>query len=171
MARTEIERTVLPSLLDRLTDDAPRTPADPPITREESVRRFRNGVLRDVEWLLNTRRTPAPVADVLGEVRRSAFTYGLPDTTGVPLGTIAGREQLVRWVEETIDTFEPRLADVRVTLAEAEQVRAPQVRFALTALLRVEPSPERIVFDTVYDLATGDYAVGRAQAGAGGVAA
>ena len=56
MARTELDRAVLPSLLDRLTDEDPRTTSDVAVSREESVRRFRQAVQRDVEALLNTRR-------------------------------------------------------------------------------------------------------------------
>ncbi len=159
MPRTELERAVRQSLLDRLTDDEPRTPADPPETREGSAARYRASVLRDVEWLLNTRRTPVPVAPALAELGRSVFAYGLPDTTGAALGTPQGRERLVRWVEETVTTFEPRLSGARVTLAAADQLRSPQVHFVLTATLRMDPSPERVVFDTVLDLASGGYAV------------
>lgn len=159
MARTELDRTVQPSLLDRLTDLDPRTPADPPLSREESVRRFRNSVLRDVEWLLNTRRTADEVPDALSLVRRSVFAYGLPDTTGTAMGSHAGRELLVRRVEQTLAAFEPRLANVSVVLTEADQVRSPQVLFAITALLRMDPSPEQVVFDTIFDLASGGYAV------------
>ena len=61
MARTELERSVLPSLLDRLTDEQPATPADPPLRSAESARAFRDAEQRDVEWLLNTRRTIVPV--------------------------------------------------------------------------------------------------------------
>lgn len=159
MARTELERTVQPSLLERLTDDDPRSPADPAITREESVRRYRASVIRDLEWLLNTRRTPDLVPPALTRVQASVFAYGLPDTTGVAVGTEAGRAQLVRWVEETIAAFEPRLSHVHVTLGDVDQMRAPQVHFAVTALLRMDPSPEQVVFDTVHDLATGGYVV------------
>ena len=159
MARTELDRTVQPSLLERLTDRDPRTPADPPIMREESVRRYRLSVLRDIEWLLNTRRTAEPALPGLDELRRSVLEYGLPDTTGVSIATEAGRAQLVHWVEQTITTFEPRLSGIRVTLSDVDQLRSPQVHFALTGLLRMDPSPEQVVFDTVHDVTTGGYTV------------
>ena len=159
MARTELERTVLPSLLERLTDGDPRVPAEPPVTREESVRRYRLSVLRDVEWLLNSRQTPERAPDGLGEVGRSVFHYGLRDTTALAANTPDGQDALVRWVEEAIAAFEPRLVDVRVALGDVDQAQAPQVRFVVAALLRMDPSPEQVVFDTVYDLASGGYAV------------
>ncbi len=159
MARTEIERAVQPSLLDRLTDEAPGTSADPAVTRDESVRRFRESVLRDLEWLLNARRTPEPAPPALRHVRRSVYEYGLPDTLALPIATREGRERLVRWLEQTVATFEPRLTEVRVTLLGADQGQAPQVRFAVAATLRMDPSPERVVFDTVFDVASGGYEV------------
>lgn len=170
MARTEIERAVLPSVLERLTDTDPRTPADPPVSRDESVRRFRASVLRDVEWLLNTRATYETAPAALGEVRRSVYAYGLPDVTGVAANTTAGRQQLVRWVEDAVATFEPRLADVRVDLAEVRRDTGPQLHFTLSAMLRMDPSPEQVMFDTVLDLASGQYAL-RDASGAPGVVA
>lgn len=159
MARTELERTVLPSLWDRLTDEAPGVPGDPPISRAESVARYRAAVLRDVELLLNSRQTIVEVPEALAPVAHSVFTYGLVDVTGMAVQSKAGRERLVRWVRETVERHEPRLADVHVALVEAEPGRIPQVRFALSALLRMDPSPERVLFDTVLDLANGAYAM------------
>lgn len=164
MPRTELERAVRASLLDRLTDEEPKAPADPPVTRDESVRRFRDSVLRDVEWLLNARRTPDPAPPSLRQLRRSAYDYGLPDTLALPIVTREGRERLVQWLEQTIATFEPRLTEVRVVLLEADQGRSPQVRFAVTATLRLDPNPERVVFDTVFEVASGGYSVREARA-------
>ena len=159
MPRTELERTVRPSLLDRLTDEEPKVPADAPVARDESVRRFRASVLRDLEWLLNARRTPEPAPPSLRQLRRSAYDYGLPDTLALPIVTREGRERLVQWLEQTIATFEPRLTEVRVALLDADQGRSPQVHFAVTATLRMDPNPERVVFDTVFEVASGGYSV------------
>lgn len=159
MPRPELERPVRASLLDRLTDLAPREPGEAPETRDESERLYRESVLRDVEWLLNTRRTPEVAPTSLRQVRRSTYEYGLPDTLALPISTREGRERLVSWLEQTIATFEPRLTDVRVLLAQAEQKAAPQVRFTVAAVLRMDPSPEKVFFDTVFDVAAGSYDV------------
>mgnify|MGYP001561757014 CR=1 FL=1 len=95
MARTEIEHIVVPSLLDRLTDEAPKVSVDPQISRADSVRNFRRSVERDVETLLNSRRTMYPAAQNFPELRQSVYDYGLIDTTGIPVGTKAGRERLL----------------------------------------------------------------------------
>jgi type VI secretion system protein ImpF len=159
MARTEIERTVRPSLLDRLTDSEPGIAADPPITREESERRYRLGVQRDVEALLNTRRTMIPAPDWCPELRDSVYDFGLIDTTSIPVGTKAGRDRLLSALQDAIARFEPRLAQTRVRLLDAQQLRAPQLRFVVEAVLVMDPGREDVVFDTVLEVASGEYDV------------
>ena len=159
MGRTEIERTVRPSLLDRLSDQQPGIAADPPVTREESERRYRRGVERDVESLLNTRRSMIPAPDWCPELRRSVYDYGLVDTTGIAVGTKAGRDRLLAALQDAIERFEPRLAQPRVRLVDAHQVRAPQIRFVLEAVLVMDPGREDVVFDTMLEIASGEYDV------------
>ena len=162
MARSEIERNVSQSLLDRLTDLSPDVPADPPASRFASTQAFRDGVTRDLEWLLNTRRTMVPAPAHCQELRRSAYEYGLPDTTGVAPSTRAGREAVLEILQDVLSRFEPRLGEVRVRLAEGQAVA--QLRFTVEALLRMDPEPERVLFDTVLDVSRGEYEV----EGAGG---
>lgn len=159
MARTELDRTVQPSLLDRLTDDAPQQAGDAPISREESVRRFRRAVQRDVEMLLNTRRGILPLDERHPELRRSVHEFGLPDTTGLAMATTAARSRLTDDVRDTIERFEPRLTNIIVRLTESDQVNTPQVRFSIQATLRMDPTPEQVVFDTVLEMASGEYDV------------
>lgn len=157
MARTELDRAVRPSLLDRLTDMAPREPADRPITREESANVYRRSVQRDVEALLNTRRTIVPVPPGCNEVLHSVHEFGLYDTTGLAVGTPDGRRRLTDDIRETLTRFEPRLMNVKVVLVESTQLKAQQVRFSIGATLRMDPSPEQIVFDTVLEVSRGTY--------------
>ncbi len=160
MARTELDRAVQPSLVDRLTDAAPRERLDPVPTRDGSERAYRSSVQRDIEWLLNSRRTMWPAPPGLDEVRRSVYEYGLVDTTALYVGFAQGRSKLREAIEDTIARFEPRLFDVRVRLIDADQKSAPQLRFVIEALLHMDPNPEQVVFDTVFDTANGSYAVG-----------
>ena len=160
MPRTELERHVLPSLLDRLTDEAPDDAGDAPTTREDSVRRFRAAVQRDVERLLNNRRTTVSAGARHPQLATSVHQYGLPDLFAIAPGTPEGQEALTREVRETIARFEPRLANVLVRLVENDQRTAPQVRFVVEGTLRMDPSPELVVFDTVVELASGDVDVG-----------
>lgn len=156
MSKREIERTVQPSLLDRLTDDEPRIPADPRVTYEESLRRFRAGVQRDLEWLLNTRRTPTPAPDEYEELRNSLFHYGMPDITSLSADSGESRVRLRAQVEEALALFEPRLTNTHVTVLEIEgEAHRRELRFVVEATLRLDPTPEQVVFDTVLHFSTG----------------
>jgi type VI secretion system protein ImpF len=159
MARTELDRAVQPSLLDRLTDENPQVSGDVAVSREESVRRFRQAVQRDVEALLNTRRSIVEIDPGDVELRRSVHEFGISDTTGLAVGTAVGRKLLTDDIKDALQRFEPRLMNVVVRLTDSNQVRTPQVRFAIEATLRMDPSPEQIVFDTVLEIASGAYAV------------
>jgi type VI secretion system protein ImpF len=159
MAKSEIERTVLPSLLDRLTDPDPRSSADPHVTFAESIRRFKTSLQRDLEWLLNTRRIPEEVPeDWFEQLPRSVYYYGIPDITSLSRDSRDSKTILLRDVEDAIATFEPRLTDVRIAIVEAEgeQFRR-ELRFHIEATLRMDPTPEQVVFDTVLNFASGEY--------------
>jgi type VI secretion system protein ImpF len=161
MAKNEIERTVQPSLLDRLTDADPRSSADPAITLSESVRRFKASIQRDLEWLLNTRRIPEPMPeDWFEQLPHSVYYYGIPDITSLSRDTRESRMIVLRDIEDAIATFEPRLSDVRITVVEVEgeQFRR-ELRFHIEATLRMDPTPEQVVFDTVLNFASGEYDV------------
>ena len=160
MARTEIERSARQSVLDRLIDTEPGLPSDPPPTLAGSVRQLKVNLRRDLEWLLNTRRPPLAIPEDFEETRKSLLTYGLPDITSMSRDSMATRSALLREVEEAIEHFEPRLADVRVQLVESEGPNAVrELRFVVEALLKMDPNPEQVVFDTVLELASGDYSV------------
>lgn len=158
MSRAGLEPTAKPSLLDRLVDLAPREPADRALTRDESVRAYRNSVLRDLEWLLNTRRTTVDVPDAFPNVQRSTFFYGLPDISSMSADSREVRQGLIRGIERTIQHFEPRLSDVRVSLMP-DQDRDQQIRFVIEGILDVDPDPEPVVFDSIIDISSGDISV------------
>jgi type VI secretion system protein ImpF len=157
MPTPTIERRVRQPLLDRLTDFAPGELADQRAEWEASAREFRESVRRDLEWLLNTRRIAEPAPDQYAELQRSLYGYGVPDVTSLSLDAPAARTRLARQVEEAIRLFEPRLASVRVKVAEATDPRRGGFRLTIEAQLRMEPSPERVLFDTAVDGASGKF--------------
>lgn len=149
-------------VLDRLIDDEPGLAEDATISLNESIRRYKVSVLRDLEWLLNTRRTPVPVPATHTEVANSVFVFGIPDITSLSGDSEAGHKQVLRDIEEAIRIFEPRLTGVRVMHVEDVEGARRQVRFAIEGILRMEPNPERVFFDSMLDLANGEIAVGGA---------
>ena len=160
----ELERTVQPSLLDRLTDLDPRLSADARITFAESLRQFKDSVQRDLEWLLNTRCTPEEVPELFEEVQRSLYRYGLPDITSFSRDSRRSRQHLLQRIEEAITLFEPRLSDVRLRMVEQEgEQHRRELRFAVAATLHMDPTPEQVVFDTVLEFSSGEYQVAGAQ--------
>jgi type VI secretion system protein ImpF len=156
MAKREIERTVQPSVLDRLTDESPRTSADSRITYAESLRIFKAAVQRDLEWLLNTRRIVEAATEDFEELHKSVYNYGMPDITSLSRDSMSARKQLLRQVEQTLAIFEPRLVNVRVSMVEVEgEALRRELRFVVEATLKLDPTPEQVMFDTVLHFASG----------------
>jgi type VI secretion system protein ImpF len=159
MQRVDLRVNLLPSILDRLLDNAPDVSHEPPPDRFQNLRQLKQAVTRDLEALLNTRQEvweelPAEFT----ELRRSLLTYGLPDFTALSLLDPHDRTRIRRAVEQAIATFEPRLTRVRVTL-EAPRPHEHTVRFHIEALLRVEPAPAPVTFDAMLQLPTQEYVV------------
>lgn len=170
MSKREIERTVQPSLLDRLTDHDPRNPtSEGRVGYLESVRHFKAGLQRDLEWLLNTRRIPVAAPEELEELTRSVYHFGLPDLTSISRDSHEARDRLLRRVEDAIAIFEPRLANVRIGVVEMEgEQHRRELRFHVEGTLLMDPTPEQVIFDTVLHFASGEYEVeGTGASGAG----
>ena len=167
MARWEPEQTVTQSVLDRLVDRDPANQVESPLTRAQSVRLLRTAVRRDVEWLLNSRRTPEPAGPEYEYLERSLFNYGLPDISSLHWDSSRDRSRLARMIETAINHFEPRLDRVRVIALDASSGGSVQVlRFQIEGMLKMDPSPEHISFDTVLQLSSGEYQVkGESSAG------
>jgi type VI secretion system protein ImpF len=144
-------RVQLP-LLDRLLDDRPDLSNDPTLTAGEALAVLRRSVRRDLEALLNARRPWRSWPARLGELKASAVGYGIPDFTAGALNDPGRREQLRAEIEATIRRFEPRFAALRVIAAEQPRdEREPRLRLRIEALLRTEPAPEPVAFDTLVD--------------------
>lgn len=158
MAQADYERSVQQSLFDRLIDTDPDRRAEAPLTRAESLRRLRASVRRDLEWLLNTVRT-GEAPEALQELRKSVYTYGLPDISSMSLEGSQDGERLLRSLEAAIALFEPRLSNIHVTCDEKISRKRMAIDFHVEALLLMDPAPERISFDTVFEVARGVYKV------------
>jgi type VI secretion system protein ImpF len=159
MAKTDIERAVQLGLIDRLVDHRPDSRVEPVMSRQESIRRLRAAVKRDLEWLLNSVRTAETVPDSCKELRGSLYFYGLPDVNSLSIDSAQDEERLLRSLEASIEKFEPRLARVRIVSYDRISKQRASVQFRIEAMLLIEPAPERISFDTVLEIAMGSYTV------------
>ncbi len=155
MARGLGETTITLSVLDRLIDQEPESRVENPPSRSQSVRLLKTAVRRDLEWLLNTRRIADPPDEALKEVNKSTYVYGLPDLSALSMETSGDRNRLVRQIMSAINIFEPRLTNVRLTLVETPDAAKKDVRLRIEAMLRMDPVPEPISFDTLIELKSG----------------
>ncbi len=138
-------RALKPSMLDRLMGSE----SSPPGGR--GVREIRESVRRDLEDLLNTRWRCSSWPPNLDELEVSLVNYGIPDFTGVNLGSPESQEEFRRILTRVIEEYEPRLARVSVTLVKKKEPIDRTLRFRIDAVLRTEPMPEQIVFDSVME--------------------
>jgi type VI secretion system protein ImpF len=120
-------------------------------------------VRRDLEALLNSRRPYHLWSPDLDELDRSLSGYGLPDFTGADLASDEAREDFCRTIETTIRRFEPRFKSVSVGLVENSDPNDRTLRFRIDALLRVDPAPEPVVFNSVLEPVTSNVKIGSAD--------
>jgi len=83
----------------------------------------------------------------------------LPDVSNLSGHSIRDRNRLLRMLENTVSTFEPRVSGVKVNLIDSGSNNGRQLRFQIEALLLMDPAPELISFDTVLELSSGEYQV------------
>ena len=159
MPRWEPDQTVEQSLLERLIDLEPKNATEQPVTRAQSVRQLKASLRRDLEWLLNTRRTPEAVGGNFQELERSLFNYGLQDLTTLNWESTHDRMYLARMIETVLGAFEPRLRRIKVSPVGDLSANQHVLRFQIDGLLDMKPVAERISFDTVLQLSSGEYQV------------
>jgi type VI secretion system protein ImpF len=136
------------SIFDRLTDYEPsatREVQPPEWDRRES---YKAGIARDLNNLLNTRRSEDDIPEEFESVRRSVVAYGMPDYTAAPMD----QEEIRRAIERVVRVFEPRLARIEVTVGSAaEKPGTPGLlfrhSFRIFAVLRMGSGNEAVVYD------------------------
>jgi type VI secretion system protein ImpF len=153
LARSTTETLVTQSILDRLTEVE-----DWPTTRTQSTRLFREGLKRDLEWLLNTRQPPLAQIATKPAAKASVINFGLPDISSLGLNSSSDQRSLRIAIETCLRNFEPRLIDIRVTL-ESTDTTDRRLRFHIEGNMKLNPAPEEIAFDTVLEITSGEYKV------------
>jgi type VI secretion system protein ImpF len=153
------ERSAKLSVLDRLIDNDPKRTSEAPPSAAQSLRELKTSLRRDIEWLLNTRRGIEDAPPGSSELERSLHVYGLPDVCSLSLNAPQEYNRLARTMETALATFEPRLRGIRVTPAVSADKTSRVLRFQIEGVLRLEPVPEHVTFDTVLELTSGEYEV------------
>lgn len=158
MAKRDAAGPVTLSVLDRLIDRDPETRSEVPMTRAQSLRELKLALKRDLEWLLNTRRTIDPSPESARETNRSVYHYGFSDISSKSVLSSRDHADLVRDMELSIAIFEPRLKRARVRM-ELSEGSFRVLNFVIEGLLCMDPAPEPVRFDTVLELGKGEYEV------------
>ncbi len=152
MAKSKAEHLVTQSLFDRLCDVD-----DWPTTRQHSMRMYRESVKRDVELLLNSRRSPIPRLLQYPRAAGSVMNFGLPDMNSFG-GSSADHNALMMAILQTLRNFEPRIQNVKVFVVRQETL-SRSLRFHVEGKLQFDTTVEDIQFDTVLELTRGEYEV------------
>lgn len=157
MAELAPRERLQPSLLDRLTDEEPGKQVEPRERRVLSLRTLREGVLRDLAWLLNTTSLLSAVdAPKLPHLASSVLNYGVPGLSGNTISSL-DLARLERAIRQAIWDFEPRL--VRSTVSVRALAAASQdhnkLTFEIEADMWAQPYPERLYLRTELDLEHG----------------
>jgi type VI secretion system protein ImpF len=155
-----------PCLLDRLTDEDPKNAEESRTQRVVSLARYKRGVLRDIEWLLNASahspedRSAGPVLADFPEARQSVLNFGTRHLCGL---IAPDMERLEAELVDALRLFEPRI--LRHSLA----VKAKMVRQVIGIEIRGElwaaPIPEQLFIRTRIDTETGQSLLGDAAHG------
>lgn len=157
--RTPMDK-IQPCLLDRLTDDEPNQQAESRSKRVVSVPKYKEGILRDLSWLLNANCHRAEDGwDAFPEVKASVLNYGISNFAGV-VGTTLDPEAVEKEIYEAIVLFEPRVIKRSLSVKllgdkQTEKAEALFLRFEIQSDLWAQPLPEQFFAKTEIDLETG----------------
>lgn len=151
--------SVTPSLLDRLIDDAPHKQQEDAKPAYQQLTDLRVNVRRDLESLLNTRRSEITWPALWQQLDYSLLAYGVSDITGRALDTVPLQHRLCQELANVIETFEPRLRQVKVELFATDQRADRVLRLRIQAWLQMNPVPEPVVFDSLLKPEIGSFHV------------
>lgn len=163
MADKTISERLQPSLLDRLTDEAPESALERRDDRVIDVRRLREIILRDLSWLLNSNNSEATFdANQYPNVAKSVLNYGVREVSGV--FSTADRALMIRSsIAEAITQFEPRIkpGTLDVSLHTEDRKSHSVVVFDIRADMWAQPLPMELYLRTEVDVTTGQVALER----------
>lgn len=146
------------SFMDRLREDVPDiTRGDRP-TWYSCVRALKESVRDNLIALLNTRRLTRPVPEEFQHCANSLLAFGLPEFTSLNISSTEDDERLRSAIESTINQFEPRLTGVIVT-PQSDETAGFEMHYRIDAWLQIEPAPEPITFDTLFESDKGHFVV------------
>jgi type VI secretion system protein ImpF len=145
-----------PSLLDRLTDNAPTAKRDPPDQQVLTLAQLRQAVLRDLAALLNT--TSLEGVDDLSDAplaAASTINYGIPALAGL-IEASSHSHSLEDELADAIRAFEPRIRgeSVKVSTRASDAESTPALMFEIEGELWAQPVPIQLFLETKIEVET-----------------
>lgn len=145
----------LPSLLDRLRDNDPRSPHESPDDYAPNAAGMQRLIQRDLALLLNTCNLGAALdATRYPQAARSTLNYGLPPLSG-SLRANHSPAVIEKRVRDAIVAFEPRLIpetlSVRV-MPQGQHGTYNVIQLEIKALMYWSPYPLEFMVQSRYDL-------------------
>lgn len=150
-----------PSLLDRLTDDAPHKAAETAQQNLISHNALRRNVLRDLQWLFNCINSEAQhdLSDY-PQVRRSVFNFGVEPLAGKRMSDIEWGD-MQRRLTDAILHFEPRILPQGLQVRCVSELKSLDlhnvVSIEIKGRLWCVPYPLEFLFRTDVDLENGTF--------------
>ena len=145
-----------PSLLDRLTDNAPNQKRENFDQQTLSLQQLRQAVLRDLGWLLNTTNLEA-VDDLTGfpVAAKSTLNFGIPGFAGM-IEVGSRLDSLERQLADAIIAYEPRIRSetLRVRTRAMTNDSNPSLVFEIEGELWAQPVPVPLYLETAIEVET-----------------
>lgn len=159
MADSGNSERLLPSVYDRLIDLDPMAKSEAPKSQGQVIHEVKLSLRRDLENLLNTRWSCTNWPPEYEELDLSLINYGIPDFTGINMGSPDNQRRLVQIVTRAIEIFEPRLIKFSIDVQSKSENLERLLSFRVDGLLRSDPYPEQVVFDTSLNVHSSEFEV------------
>ncbi|MBR8460162.1 type VI secretion system baseplate subunit TssE [Burkholderia dolosa] len=145
----------LPSLLDRLQDDAPHARHESPAAYAPNGEGMRRIIRRDLASLLNATNLDGELdAGRYPQAAASVVNYGLPPLSGSYLSD-RNWETVEKLVRTAIVRFEPRLLPESIAIRPVEgreAVSYNQLTFEIRGLMQWSPYPLEFRIQSTFDI-------------------
>ncbi|MFK7837107.1 MAG: type VI secretion system baseplate subunit TssE [Sulfitobacter sp.] len=163
MADKMLAERLQPSLLDRLTDDAPKEKQESRANRAIDIGRLRDIIKRDLAWLLNTNSIENMIDPKrYPNVAKSVLNYGVREVAG-EYSTSARAELIRKSIQQAITIHEPRIIDgsTAVELRTEETKGETQIAFDIHADMWAQPLPLELYLRSKIDITSGEITLDR----------
>jgi type VI secretion system protein ImpF len=154
----QLAERLQPSLLDRLTDEAPGEMKESRDRRVIDVRRLREIIQRDLSWLLNTNNHETLLdADAYPNVCNSVVNYGVREVAG-ELSSLQRAQEIRDMIRQAIERFEPRIlaGTLDVVLRVDKGTSQSIISFDIRAEMWAQPLPLELYLRSEVNVATGE---------------